>query len=489
MSIPAETSPNADPPTSTHSPWRITLIIVAVGLAGLFGMFVLLEHLSYSPLMEAEIGSLFMIGLMTPSIYLIVMRPIRRELQTQVETTRVLREIRSGLEDRVRERTAEIEQATRQVQQSLLALERTHRETTLISELLDLLQTCGSESESQHMMERFGPELFPDQGGAVYLYRASRNLLELSADWGGKEEQVKQFPPEDCWGLRRGREHVSLGGSHDVCCQHLLRVDPIPVSAICIPMMARGESNGLLVLVSGGATIREETQNLAVLVAERVGLALANLQLHEKLRNQAIRDPLTGMYNRRYFEETAARELLRAGESGSSVGAIMIDEDHFKRFNDSYGHEAGDAVLQRVGQMLQSHTRVEDVVCRYGGEEFVMLLPGLRSDAIVRRAQEVRESINELSVRFHGETLAKITISCGVSVFPDQGLTWTDLIDAADRALYQAKQAGRNRVEVAAQLGWSARYPENVALRQSVGPDCEIGSATIPSSSGLPYLK
>jgi diguanylate cyclase (GGDEF)-like protein len=215
-------------------------------------------------------------------------------------------------------------------------------------------------------------------------------------------------------------------------------------------MMAHGESTGLLVLESDAADIPEATRRLAVLVAERIGLALANLQLHEKLRNQAIRDPLTAMYNRRYFEETAARELLRAGENRSSVGVIMIDVDHFKRFNDSYGHEAGDAVLQRVGQMLQSHTRVEDVVCRYGGEEFVMLLPGLPSDAIVRRAQELRESVNELSVRFHGETLARITISCGVSMFPDQGHACADLIDAADHALYRAKQGGRDRVEVAA---------------------------------------
>jgi len=191
-------------------------------------------------------------------------------------------------------------------------------------------------------------------------------------------------------------------------------------------------------------------QRLATLVAERIALALSNLQLRDKLRDQAIRDPLTAMYNRRYFEETASRELLRAGEHGFSVGVVMIDVDHFKRFNDSYGHEAGDAVLQRVGLVLQSHTRVEDVVCRYGGEEFVMLLPGLPADAIAGRAEELRQAVHELVVRFHGETLATITVSCGVSAFPDQGRTCTELIDAADHALYRAKQAGRNRVEIAA---------------------------------------
>ena len=439
-----------DLPSRTPSAWRITLLIVAIGMAGLATMFALLAQVRYSLMMEAVVGLLYMLGLMTPSIYVILLRPMRRELRRQAAASRALREIRAGLELRVRERTAELEQANLQVQQSLLALERTHRETTLISELLELLQACGSEQEAHRIMEGFGPKLFAEERGAVYIFRSSRNLLEQAVDWGEEEKPVKLFPPEDCWALRRGREHVSAGGGHDVCCQHLLRTGRKPASAICIPMMAHGETTGLLMLENGEKGIPEETQKLAVLVAERIALALANLQLHEKLRNQAIRDPLTAMYNRRYFEETAERELMRAGENASSAGVIMIDVDHFKRFNDSHGHEAGDAVLQRVGLVLQSHTRVEDIVCRYGGEEFVMLLPGLNRDAIIHRAEELREAIRELNVRFRGETLAKITISCGVSVFPHQGRTCAELIDVADHALYQAKQAGRDRVEVAA---------------------------------------
>lgn len=436
--------------SSTPSAWRITLTIVAIGMAGLATMFALLAQVRYSLMMEAAVGLLYMLGLMTPTIYVILLRPMRRELRNQAAASRALQEIRAGLERRVRERTAELEQANLLAQQSLFALERTHREITLISELLELLQACGSEPESRRILEGFGPKLFPAERGAVYVYRSSRNVLELAVNWGDGEAQVKLFPPEDCWALRRGREHVSAGGGHDVCCQHLLRADGNPASAVCIPMMARGETTGLLMLENSVKKIPEETQKLAVLVAERIALALANLQLHEKLRNQAIRDPLTAMYNRRYFEETAERELLRAGENGSSAGVIMVDVDHFKRFNDSHGHEAGDAVLQRVGLVLQSHTRVEDIVCRYGGEEFVMLLPGLHRDAIVRRAEELREAIRELNVRFRGETLAKITISCGVSMFPHQARTCAELIDVADHALYQAKQAGRDRVEVAA---------------------------------------
>lgn len=446
-----ETPSPGDSAGSTAKAWRITLAIVIAGAGGMAGMFTLLHRLAItSPLTEAAVGTLLMVMLMTPLIYMLLLRPIRRELQARAETARVLREASSGLEERVKARTAELEHANIRAQQSLLALEQSHRDTTLISELLELLQACDSEAESLYIIERFVPKLFANERGGVYFYRASRNLLELGAGWGSVEKQVKLFPPQDCWALRRGREQESLGGGHEVCCQHLLKEDPHPVSAICVPMMAHGESTGLVVLESDDTVLSADTQRLAVLVAERIGLALANLKLHEKLRNQAIRDPLTAMYNRRYFEETAARELLRAAENGSSVGVIMIDVDHFKQFNDTHGHEAGDAVLQRVGLVLQGHTRVEDVVCRYGGEEFVMLLPGLPGQAILRRAEELREAIRDLIVRFHGETLARITISCGVSAFPEQGRTCADLIDAADHALYRAKQSGRNRVEIAA---------------------------------------
>jgi diguanylate cyclase (GGDEF)-like protein len=441
---------SADTPAQ-HSPWRITASIVAVGMPAMSVMFWLLAAFPIaSPVLEGVIGTSFMVALMVPTIYVILLRPMRREILRQTEAAQALREVQAGLEERVRERTADIEEANHKVQQSLQALEQTHRETMLISELLELLQACGTAPESQSMMDIFGPRLFPEERGGIYLYRASRNVLELATGWGERGTHSKMFAPEDCWALRRGREHVSHADVNDVWCQHLPRGHAKTSGAMCVPMMAHGETTGLLVLERPGGAIPEATQKRALLVAERTGLALANLQLREKLRDQAIRDPLTAMYNRRYFEETATRELLRAEDSGAPIGMIMIDVDHFKRFNDSHGHDAGDAVLQRVGLTLQSHTRVEDVICRYGGEEFLMLLPGLPVASIVARAEELRNAIRDLSVRFRGETLGRITVSCGVSVFPEQGRACSDLIDAADHALYHAKEAGRDRVEVAA---------------------------------------
>jgi len=433
-----------DTPSEAISAWRSTLIIVVLGMGGMVAMFALLAKLSItSTIAEATIGILFMMALMIPIIYVNLVKPIRREFHTRAEITRVLQESKNTLEVRVTERTVQLEEA-------LAKLEQTHRDTLLIAEMVELLQACVNASESKLMMARFGAKLFPEGSGGVFLYRPSRNLLELAANWGDYGKQVKTFSPDDCWALRRGRDHLIEGGRQDVYCRHSLAEGPNPGSTLCIPMMAQGEATGLLVLQGKETGIPKATRTLALLATEQIALAVANLQLREKLRDQAIRDPLTAMFNRRYFEETAARELLRAGENGTTVGMIMIDVDHFKRFNDSHGHDAGDAVLQRVGLTLQAHTRVEDVVCRYGGEEFLMLLPDLPDDATVKRADELREVVRELNVRFHGETLAKITISCGVAVFPSHGGTCGELIDAADHALYRAKEGGRNRVEVAA---------------------------------------
>ena len=193
----------------------------------------------------------------------------------------------------------------------------------------------------------------------------------------------------------------------------------------------------------------DETRRMAPLAAEQIALVLANLQLREKLGDQAIRDPLTGMFNRRYFEETADRELCRVEQHGLGAGVIMIDIDHFKRFNDNYGHDAGDFVLKKVGHLLMSGARIEDIACRYGGEEFVLLLPNAVVETVLSRAEQLREAAKELDVRYKGKMLGNLTISCGIAMFPDHGHKSSEMTEAADRALYRAKHEGRDRVIIA----------------------------------------
>jgi diguanylate cyclase (GGDEF)-like protein len=183
-------------------------------------------------------------------------------------------------------------------------------------------------------------------------------------------------------------------------------------------------------------------------ITDSLSLALANLKLRSTLREQSIRDPLTGMFNRRYMEETVEREILRAKRNNEAIGVIMIDIDHFKLFNDTFGHQAGDALLTTLGHFFLSHVRGEDVACRYGGEEFILVMPGAKPEPTLKRAEDLREKVHNIDATFHGQSLGKVTLSMGVANYPANGTTLESLIQRADQALYQAKVEGRDRVVV-----------------------------------------
>jgi len=174
-------------------------------------------------------------------------------------------------------------------------------------------------------------------------------------------------------------------------------------------------------------------------------LTRANLQL----RDRAVRDALTGVHNRGYLEESLAREESRARRSGQPLGVLMIDIDHFKRCNDTYGHAAGDAVLRTVGQYVLSLTRGEDIFCRYGGEEFVLIMVDTTARAALERAETLRAGVQELQIEHDGRKIGPLTLSIGVAIIPDHAPDGQAALKAADAALYCAKQRGRNRVVMA----------------------------------------
>jgi diguanylate cyclase (GGDEF)-like protein len=196
-----------------------------------------------------------------------------------------------------------------------------------------------------------------------------------------------------------------------------------------------------------------------VAIAENLALSLANLKLWETLQNQAIRDPLTGLYNRRYLEETMDREIHRSRRLKAPLGVVMMDLDHFKDFNDSFGHGAGDALLSALAHVITAGIRTEDIACRYGGEEFLLVIPGASLATALERAEKVRQAVKALQVKYQGRFLKSTTISLGVAIFPDHGQTAEEVITAADAALYRAKQAGRDRVENAASSPAKASAP------------------------------
>jgi diguanylate cyclase (GGDEF)-like protein len=224
---------------------------------------------------------------------------------------------------------------------------------------------------------------------------------------------------------------------------------PLAGAYLCVPMMAHGEALGVLNLTlpePGPAT--ETRQRLAMTVAEHIALSLANLKLHETLRSQSIRDPLTGLFNRRYMEESLEREMRRASRGRHPVGIIMLDLDHFKQFNDTFGHDAGDTVLREVGAILQRSIRGEDIACRYGGEEFTLILPEVSLLDAANRAEHLRETVRALNIQHRKQALGPVTVSLGVAIYPDHGPTGDAVLRAADAAMYQAKARGRDRVAI-----------------------------------------
>ena len=225
-----------------------------------------------------------------------------------------------------------------------------------------------------------------------------------------------------------------------------------------MPLMAHGQPIGLLHV--NGSAIRtagdgrveapaaniQYTRLLTETVAEQLAMALANLRLREALRAQAIRDPLTGLFNRRYMEESLTREIRRAERMRCSLGCIMVDVDHFKNYNDTWGHAAGDTLLRELATLLQNRVRGSDIVCRYGGEEFTLILPDASLDITTARAEQIRAQASQLRIEGHDNEQPSITLSLGVASYPDHGMDGGSVLRAADRGLYQAKHEGRNRV-------------------------------------------
>jgi diguanylate cyclase (GGDEF)-like protein/PAS domain S-box-containing protein len=351
-----------------------------------------------------------------------------------------------------------LEESNRQLQATVHELERRHREHVVLGKLGDLLQMCKSAEESRGVLAQYVDELFPGTSGNLYLRNFANDLLETVASWGSTGPAGDPvIGKDDCWALRRGQLHVLEDADSKLACPHLI-VQPTGAS-LCAPIMGQGEVLGMLHVQMGAdeahlpRAVRqrrlESQQAWALAVSEHIALALANLRLRESLSAQAVRDSLTGLYNRRYLEQALEREVLRATRNGRTVGVIMLDLDHFKKFNDSHGHEAGDLLLRVLGDYLVTHVRAEDIACRYGGEEFVVILPEASPEMSRGRAEELWKGVQGLHVNYHGELLRGVTASVGVAAFPAHGKTAAELLRAVDAAMYAAKREGRDRVAFA----------------------------------------
>jgi len=345
---------------------------------------------------------------------------------------------------------AELRESKLQLEAGFAMLKRQNEEITALGELSAILQACHDLEEMIVPLGRFSQLLFPGFSGALHLMHASRNYLECVMRFGRPILCEPVFQSDTCWALRRGQPHWL--GQDGLRCAHL-HADAAGQVMLCVPVMAHGETIAVFFLQADAVIrhpefqeMRPHLEQLTSLVADRIGIAIANVRLRETLRLQSIRDPLSGLLNRRYLEESLPRELGLARREQHELAVLMIDVDHFKRFNDTYGHDTGDQALRLIGQLFLGEFRGSDIACRFGGEEFAIVLPRTNLIQAKARAQQLLEKVRQLEVTHQGVVVGTLTISLGIACFPEQGETAAALIEAADRALYQAKRSGRNRI-------------------------------------------
>lgn len=370
------------------------------------------------------------------------------------------------LEQQIRERTEELADANTRLQEEMWEKDSARREldhqnekmlqeltersqrATLLAKMGEVMQTCITKDEVFAAALGFAPRIFPARRGAVALLNDRRDLVEIAGSWHDCRLPEKVFEANRCWALRTGHPHLVVAGDTTAPCAHAVGVQN---TYLCIPILAQGEALGILHFqaTDEAPTLADSELSFKTTFAGQVGLSVANIRLREALRTQSIKDPLTGLYNRRYLEEMLEREIRRAVRAEQALGILMLDLDHFKKFNDTYGHDAGDTVLRESATFLAKSIRAEDIVCRFGGEEFVVILPTANLKASCARAERIRSRLREMTVLHQGQSLGMVTVSVGVAALPQHGTSPKELLAAADAALYRAKKDGRDRVVAA----------------------------------------
>lgn len=357
-----------------------------------------------------------------------------------------------GIAENITERRQmeeELQQAHLHLREWAERLEQRNEEITRLGEMGKLLQACSSHEEAYSIISECADDILSNTSGALYVRLKPHDGFKAVATWNDAHLDAIEFAHHQCWALRSGNSHVVAYSG--MLCEHI--GDNSADIYMCIPVLAQDTPLGVLHLQmrdSIDESLIESHERIAVAMADQIALALSNLNLRQRLSTLALRDSLTGLYNRRYMEVSLEHEIQRVRRQQDSLGVIMMDLDNFKRFNDTYGHAAGDMMLRQLGTFLRTHVRSADIACRYGGEEFVVILPGASLEETQNRGEQLRQEFQTIEFNHDGITLAGVTLSAGVAVFPRHGETGTELLQLADDALYQAKAHGRNRLVIAA---------------------------------------
>ena len=371
----------------------------------------------------------------------------------------------------------QLHEQTQSLNRLVKELELRTSQTTLLNEMGLQLESSATVQDASALAAESVKKLFPEAlSGTLYLFKSSPHRLVAAPHWGATGASEPTFPPDACRSLLCAQPHWSEPSNRETTCPHLSQSPT--TESLCVPMIAPGNTIGVLHLEfasagelqydAGRLSFRVTHQRLAIRAASQIAAQLANLQLRETLREQSIRDPLTRLFNRRFMEESLEIALLKAARNARPLSVILIDIDHFKQFNDSFGHDAGDQVLQSLADLLRTFFRAYDVCCRHGGEEFAVILPDSSLLNATVRANALRTEVKRINLSYDNQNLGPITVSIGVATFPEHGSSSEELLKTADRCLYESKENGRDVVTAAALpcVSLSLQTPSNISMRR-----------------------
>lgn len=346
------------------------------------------------------------------------------------------------------EAQAQIQRANEELVVLVSELRWWDKEMQLLNHMNGLLQSCVTLAEAYQVINLCAGELFPGQNGCLAILSGTDQTLEIVASWGSDVNVEPVFSLQDCWALRRGQLHEVVNPKAGLLCRHF--IDSPESGYLCLPLTVQGKTLGVVCLMDNSAGQSDRTHSglrqLAVTTSETIKLCLSNLKLRDELRRQAVNDQLTGLFNRRYLDETLPRDLHLAQRRNAPLCVVMLDIDGFKQINDSFGHGPGDAVLRELGRVLLGRLRKSDLSCRYGGDEFVLVLRDSSIADTQERMEQILTFLKGLEIHYGERVLGPINLSVGIAQSPEHGTTASELLQAADEAMYIAKQGGRDRI-------------------------------------------
>ncbi len=329
-----------------------------------------------------------------------------------------------------------------QLEEKTLKLEATKRELIYLSDMADMLYSCESENEVYQVVALTCSHLFPNMSGSIYIIGNSKNYVEMKSLWGSEQSSKEIFLQSECWALRRGKFNLLSPSNSGLICSHLIQ--PVSGAHLCIPLFEQGEVVGILHIYAP-EEISSEDQEITEIIARTLAFTLNNISIKQRLSYDNLRDRMTQLFHQNYLQTITEQRLAEAERSGEPLSVIFLDIDNFKSYNSRYGHLTADIVLKGLAKLLLKSIRSFDIACRWGGEEFVIVMPNITLETLRKRVEQLRLDVEQMQLKNGDQILDSITASFGIAV-SEPGITVKDFLNRANQAMLEAKRTGKNRV-------------------------------------------